>query len=374
MADHPGLFQIDANIAQHILAHLDPPGRLALFRSSRTTRGWVLEGSEKASLQLNVSERARSPKQLPAVRSALITRTTSRTVLVLDQCPTTGPGAGQIIAQLQGATACVTEVVIRALSTPELSTVPPFPLPCAALSHITSLQPSPCSFKLPPSKHLPQLRSLSATLLQCRTDGGKKALYNSINAYLAQLVSLQLDRPAGARHQLLWSRLFTPATTTHTLTKLSTDAPLCDQLLRLLLKHAPRLQELAALELALSESFRDEQWGLRRLDITRAKTVLGSSELSLLPHRDTGRLDIVCLDVIIDLVSEQALNSSAHWINSYVPDCTALLYLLSCTQAKRKSVLWPIVCGFACTAGRPRSRPFDRVGVSYDRVPRIRSA
>ncbi len=251
-------------------------------------------------MQLNVSQRPRSTKRLAAVRAALITRKTLRNTLILDECPPARPEAGQVIAQLQGATASITEVVIRTLSQPELSTVPPFPLPCTTLSHITSLQLSPCSYKLPPPKELPQLRSLSAALVFCRTEAPKRALYNSITAYLPQLVSLQLDRPASAWDVVQWPRAFTPATTTHTLTKLSTDARLCDELLQLLLKHAPRLQELAVQGLALRQSHEGVKWGLRRLSLGRR----AASEDSLvgLPHTEAGRVEVQALSMDIDLV------------------------------------------------------------------------
>lgn len=180
----------------------------------------------------------------------------------------------------------------------------------AAFPQITQLELSACACPLPPPSALPKLTtlllSIPATYDMPGSDGKvhlpPAELLSSVSQYLAQLTDLDISRDKGYKSgpapppplKFPWHHLFTPHTTTHTLTDFTTSDPLTDELLGLLLRSAPALNTLSVSAVQLGSDHSDSAWVLVRLSLTDEQVeshgVYGS--VTRLPNCGEGRTEV----------------------------------------------------------------------------------
>ncbi len=263
--------------AVHVLVqYLDPDARKGLTKLSRVGRDCVLISSPNAKLRFSLAEGV-SPAAANAVRAGLLVRGQFNTALLLEcgHSPVSADISAQISALaecLQGASEGIREVELRGTSaarpTPTCTAAQLMQrVVLPALPHITTLTLThfPCS--LPALAQLSQLRKVSFSLpTQPADPPANDHQIASLAAFLSQVTSLELHNcsaPAACS-------VFSQAPITHTLTHFATDAPLTDELARLLVDKAPALKDLCVREVALTTGeLRDSQWVVERLTVTR---------------------------------------------------------------------------------------------------------
>ncbi len=251
-------------------------------------------------------------RRLTAARQALAQRSGKSTDVVLlgyepDQ---DAPGSQQqttdrlsvIPQQLQGAGSGVTKLAVE-----HTGLLPPTFLTTAASAfpHLHTLSVDQCTCPLPLPAQMPQLRTLQVTIPppSYNTNDGvweehptTLAVLQSIAAHLPQLTSLDisLEQSEGEEaFNLPWQEILTPASTTHTLTHLTTTDELTDTLITRLIDHAPAIQHVSVAGLYVQTDFHEQgrQWGLQSLVLSCEE--LYADELALLPACTAGPLSVV---------------------------------------------------------------------------------
>ncbi len=152
----------------------------------------------------------------------------------------------------------------------------------AALPNLRSLSLDRCMGPLDPQL-LPHLTELNVV----GEDTDSNAFYVSVGKLVTQLTALGYE---GFEHEVRppWQHIFTPTTTTRTLTSL-TVSQLDDTLLPLLLIHAPALQHIDVEFLNIYQSYRDQQWGVKRVYIPESWGVSIECVLRLPHNENCGR-------------------------------------------------------------------------------------
>ncbi len=246
--------------------HADPAVYLGLFSSCRGGRDYTLQTANTATLRLQPGSAQSDEawqRTLDAARQALMVRGALSTRLVLlgyepdlnspdSQQQTTARLSG-IPQQLEGAGSGVTELTVThsgLLPHTFLTTA------ASAFPHLHTLSVDQCTCPLPPPAQWPQLRRLQVTIPPpCyNTHSGvweehptTLAVFQSIAAHLPQLTSLDFSRQPerdDVDPSLPWEQLFTAGSTSHTLTHLTTNCTLTDELVPMLLSHTPALSQL----------------------------------------------------------------------------------------------------------------------------------
>lgn len=156
----------------------------------------------------------------------------------------------------------------------------------AAFPNIFSLLIPACT--LPPPQALPNLKHL--TIRRPRDAGTAADIHASIARFLPQLHSLSYTRSEGPAGLPAWAQIFT--TTSQTLSHFSTYHILNDELMSLLLDHAPRLTQLSVSNLDLTKCFKDRLWALERLGVDQYDSFHAFSPLVNLPRRESGLLEL----------------------------------------------------------------------------------
>ncbi len=150
---------------------------------------------------------------------------------------------------------------------------------CAAAAHkLVYLETNSTAGTLPPPAHVPMLRELRVVLV-CREDeltAREQDACRSIGALVPQLTHLTVTHVLPFDVLRLtdgpWEPIFTPQTTSHTLTTLTTNAILDDELMTLLLDHAPALEHVECYMLETgSVSHMGREWGVCELVINDAQ-------------------------------------------------------------------------------------------------------
>lgn len=122
-------------------------------------------------------------------------------------------------------------------------------------------------YPLPPPNHMPQLRVVAASRI-VRHSASALAFYDSVALYMPQLDSLDMGLYDQEHVAAVYERLFCPASTSHTLTHFNTGNYLTDDLLDLLLTHAPALTQLDVI--AFDEGLGDhsgKEWGVGQVRV-----------------------------------------------------------------------------------------------------------
>lgn len=295
IADTPGSAAEAREAERHTLYRPHAAGAAAyrgLFSASRGTRDWVLQTAPTAVLCIDtfaVHQRHLSsppnpdpwPQQLSAVQQALQTRGALPTTLIVVLAEDTycAEVCEDLLTALEGVGSGMTGFALHNLSPPAGKTATEVLHRAAAVfPALQSLTLHGAACKLPAASALRGLREL-------RVAG--QASIKAALAFVTQLTSLEITnarRPA-------WPRLFSPITTTHTLTHFSTDELLTNELLGLLLEHAPALAQLRVNSVGeLSKQHSDRQWKLRSLGVRNSVYM---ARLAWLPSSTHGRVEVV---------------------------------------------------------------------------------
>ncbi len=305
MADAQQLFFGGHPAVLQALVQQPGTGWLAdLFRASHLIRSSVLQLAPSGALRLSLgSGIALEPLQrrLKSARRDLLLRGSALpTALQLQIKESTVSAAclDAVAPALHGAGAGVTALTVEfpyasQRTTTDITYGELLTQTLAAVPNLHSLSLAECRSPLPTNVHelLPSLTQFSYSGQHCDPD-----LCASVGPLLPQLTSLSF----GARSYNAapsWARVFAPATTTHTLTHLTVKC-LDDTLLSLLLTHAPALQVIHTVFIGLSETYRDEQWGLRELYVG------GWSIVDSLPHLPRNVTRVVCFPDVEEMCFE----------------------------------------------------------------------
>ncbi len=173
------------------------------------------------------------------------------------------------------------------------------------------------TFGLPPAAQWPRLSSL--TIKDGFENGYEpiaQGLLQRVAPYVAQLVSLRIPKCSPGPEGEVWHHLFPPSPpppTTLPLTHLSICDVLTDQLLSKLLNHAPNLKTLSVAGVNIhTEAYRDREWGVKQLVLSRGWRVESESvmmALPLLPKPQSARVsvsgDTHSFDIVFKIESDE---------------------------------------------------------------------
>ncbi len=280
-----------------------------LFGVSRGARDVVLQSAPRITLRLDLTGSGDidvGVRQLEGVVQRLHTRGTLPVALRV-QClnsPVSSTLTALLPPALQGAGAGVTEMTLEYTDGPLDGAldgaavdqrVAEFFLQrtAAVLPNLRSLNLQHWYCTLPPPHLVPRLTQLSITGEHRLQGEPAIAAHRSVALLLPQLSSFTYEggawpNPASGQEGRN-ALVFTPASTTHTLTRLVTSDSLTDELLGLLLQHAPALRELCVRESALTTSHRGSTWELQQLHI---ETGLSLTACTFLPTNATAVVSI----------------------------------------------------------------------------------
>ncbi len=204
-----------------------------------------------------------------------------------------------------------------------------------ALPNLNSLTVNHCGARLPPPSNLPHL-----THIDIDTDSGAIIkVCRSIAPYLRQIQSLHIscepDFYAGdyildsqVDIPMRWQMLFQPQQVSHTLTTLSTNAPLTNELVQLIIDHAPALRDLTVggEEMALEQDWagQGKEWGVQRLCLGFGQgepTEVQAESLALLPKTRQGPLLVegVSLRVMFTVTGQEVSATHTHTYDTQHP-------------------------------------------------------
>ncbi len=306
--------------------HADAATLSGIFTMCRAGRDMVLQSSRTVRLRLKMS--AIRSQSLPRLSQALLTRGSLPVALTVqwDNHVASSEGAVLLAGFLLAVGSAVRELAIHASVDPNSAAIAQFlqhtATACPALSR---LQLKHCTPTLPPPAALPTLIHVDVA-----ANNHAQAFSASLGLLLPQLHSLVFSR-----HQLgvppPWAALFSPATAAQQLTQLSTTGPLTDELLGLLLDHAPALRRLTVADVGrVTGQHRDRQWGLQRLTtsvaqlealmqlpVSTAGPVKVCSTANLLTVRATTRQASPCITPRHDAF-ETACRVSRTYIRTYI--------------------------------------------------------
>ncbi len=284
--------------------HLDPPGRLALYRTNRACRLCVVEASQQATITLlaygGLPEAAwerRLASAAPDLAARGLPAGQQRETRLFLRLPThIEPALQAVLAMAPEARRCVTALEIRAYD---------YSADQSAEPHTAWLQAMPAAFtnlrvlrlqhmcgRLPDPALLPHLGDLHVTLwvgsdLQQNTatiTDSLSARCASIAPYTPQLTSLTIWQEGSLLSVLQWPQIIN--TGSPSLTHFSTNSGLVDDYLPLLLKHAPGLEHMCCNTDGLTRDFSGSTWDVKR--ITLPYRMFSAVNLALLPHSSNG--------------------------------------------------------------------------------------
>ncbi len=144
------------------------------------------------------------------------------------------------------------------------------------------------------------------------------------------------DRDEGSQ-PAPWHAIFCQASTTHTLTHLVMHETLTDELVWVLVQHAPALSHLTVLNLLVKADHSGREWGVRELVVTEKRFECEAVHLARLPvsvgvgvgagagvgEAMTVRLEGLLFQVVFDQVSWRA-HTHTH-IHTHTHVCTQML-------------------------------------------------
>lgn len=205
----------------------------------------------------------------------------------------------------------------------------------SALPNLCSLDFNHDSCALPQPTHLPQLTALSAIMPTFDQHQIVSRVEDSVSALLTQLRSLSLREHMP--QDVSWhvgSRIF--AQRSQTLTQLTLQrALLNDQLVGLLLQHAPALQQLSVGSVSLEADHMDRQWQVKQFGVIRQPSM---EQLARLPGSTCqGRVQIamradwVRLDARADFVVDAQVRHSTDTLTQHIySHKVAFAYVATC--------------------------------------------
>ncbi len=337
--------------------HADAGVYAGLLVSCKAGRAWVLRTARTARLSLDCTHRQ---PELRGVRPALCARGGKPTTLAVKCEVNSGEKAERDLHiqrfvtclaalpdQLAGYGCSITDLQMDTWHWQTGESVTTFLLSAAPhLPHLTTLHLNAGPVCLPSPSCFPALTRLtlwpSAEGPEPEVATLAAAVYRSAAAYMGQLAHLHYIRCL--RWPEPWPALLTPATTAHQLTSLETDCTLTDQLVGLLLDHAPQLQRLRVgcidWDTADTGAYRERQWAVQHLEVWQN---VGLEELAALPQPAAGQMIINAGTMALDLHSQVSSWSDAHYdasdrqgrhsitLRNHVPPCLSTPCIILCT-------------------------------------------
>ncbi len=252
---------------------------LGLFRSCRGGRDLVLAWAPKARLSLALPPTGpvdKVARRLQHISDALAKRgerlPTHLQLVAQHQQPPDSSEQEAVLSLLESTltarAACITQLTIGHTQPGQGMQAAARALSCLTALRSLSIIQGACV--LPPQ--LSQLSQLTYCHIQIPTGfdaEAKRDMYNSIGRSLPQLIALRVTEDSHYRlHEVQprWSYIFTAQSTSHTLTHFSTYNTLSDELLSLLVNHAPALTHLSVGTMLLTaDTCRQRQWRVKEL-------------------------------------------------------------------------------------------------------------
>lgn len=292
-----------------VLRHLDPRSRLNLARASRGCWLWALQSSPRRTASLLAHSGLSEPAwqaRFAAVRQALADRgvaagpgATAGSSKIVLRVPTPHPAALQAVLSLSPAGgSAVTEVEVcqNSYSVPGMSqdTAAPWPNPpaplCATL-HTLTLKHM-CA-PLPEPSLMPSLRVLHAHLWGKADDEAAlrravSARCASIGRFLPQLTAVGVYTHSMGRLRVPWDTILSSATHTTTLTTLTTTSSNVDEMLPLIVQHAPNVQRLSCYARELDPEMSADEWGVGELVCVDSSSAILADNLATWPQSPNG--------------------------------------------------------------------------------------
>ncbi len=264
-------------------ATTDPAVLSGIFTACPAGRDWVLESAPKVTLSIDTTD-DRFPtvwlQRCSKLREAL-TRRGSRPVHLAVMCKDHELGSPHNLAEclmlpslcFDGAGRAITHLSV----TDERST--PYPLHITAPllvniaaqtigSQLTSLTLHPCPQPLPLPQSLPSLQHLDVRLMSGYDyiETIREDIYRSVGSHIPHLTSLTLD-DSEYEYPTPWGVMFEAECVTNTLTTLTTDRCLTDELVEFLFEFAPNMARLSVRDISIIDDLGGCEWGVREIEI-----------------------------------------------------------------------------------------------------------
>lgn len=306
--------------------HANGPAWQGLFTSCRIGRDWALRLAPQVVLTIDcrlvkpafyweqrkhgvvtiLNTRMAQPGASPP-KVAIVcadTATSRNTALdMLAAIAEVAPGVTVLAVELPGdvpGTGHTTEFLAQAAGT---------------FAQLASLTVRNCPPELPPRSRHPHLRHISVSI----PDQNSNRVLSTLRPYLNQLTSLDLqfkDTPRGD-----WVTLLIRANDpSHTLTTLSTNAPLCQGLIGFLVQQAPAVTDLSVGALSRHDqelweqqgvqTWADKVWGVERLTVAQCETVRAEYLARLPATSDGGILTLCVTDCVVQFYVAADLQAS----------------------------------------------------------------
>ncbi len=289
--------------AKDLVRRLDGASRLAFYQSSRASRSLVLETAQQATVTLRARgglSEAAWQRRVARAEQDLSERGPGTTTIVL-RVPTPHPTALQSVLSLsEPASRSVTALKVLQYDYPSTAgsdTVQgaPQPWPAADSFPIRTLHLNHMCGPLPSPALLPHLRELQVQLwvgstrdkYQAPIQRTLKVRCTSIAPFLTQLESLSVMGCINTSAIIAWPRVFGRQVST-SLRQFETDIHAPDQIIPLLIMHAPQLEQLScplAEPVHATSAISGETWALKRFVCRYARE---ASELVTLPATPAG--------------------------------------------------------------------------------------
>ncbi len=281
-----------------------------LFMSCRGCRDWTLQKSQKAVATLffaSATSQAALQKQQQSVLSRIRVRAADagaappEIVVVCDGTPASAAAAA--------ATLSAVAVAAPGISVLTLELTKWAPLPdvwrvflndiTTTLPRLTKLSIKNISIPIPPHNKMPHLQELSATVEQHNAT----VVLRSIAPYFSQLTSLHVQ--LGFRPNPSWPLTLTLPSDDHisnTLTTLSTNAPLTDELIQFVKDRAPNVEDISVgmWEEWDVSGWAGQTWPVKQLTVVGAVTLSDAHLMSLPATIDNAPLTVRGVGCVVD--------------------------------------------------------------------------
>ncbi len=333
-----------------------------LFTSCRKGRDWVLQDASQIAIKLDTrAEQGGGYHQLRAVRRALETRGVLPARLVaVTSCNASSLAACQrLFRGLRGACAGLGTLKIQVMAPvaekrAQSALEGVLSRTVAAIAAAVRRPPAEITLSkvLPQPAHFPSVRELVISGETCLSDHALQHLAT----FIPQLTTLRVQQPT---YTGLWPAVFSPASASRTLTCLSTGGTLTDELLGLLLEHAPALQSVEVHTVDVrSWQYRNREWRVQTLACGHA--IVRPCHLSPLP-RTPAALGVV--EVVVAPVAKDDKYGTVHFwgVNEHtVSAMSGKMHALGTLTLPVSTLTSPLMRVVSCTvssAVHMHSRP-----------------
>ncbi len=304
---------------------------LGLFRSGRAGCDFVLQYAPRAELRLDQNSKEPIVKVSGQLISALqrfgtrphSAQGTAGLTITGTESSVNGALLVLLLPALHGAGAGITQLNFSTGLDQQMLSY--FLLQAAsALPNLRSLSFTGSICSLPPPSAIPKLTELCIQGSRWREcNATAEAVCDSVTALLPQITALELSNKYIEEDQpqtYALSLIFTPQSITHTLTRYSTTDVLTDQLVSLLVKHAPSLEQLTVRTISLDTDHSSSTWGVKQLVFKGWKSSAARlRSFGCLPASTAGQVEVAGLKVLHVNCTHEV--SGLYWLQCEVCEC-----------------------------------------------------